>query len=149
MTARLDAYDQFTTIQGSNPFKDVSTWHDWETGQLLLHVNTAKPEASLFPPDKGALFQRGKNNKLITLSKSFSLSVTSEGMKVVGTDPVIFTLFPFSKMQSMIINAKNTIEFYHDDELYRIRLERRSSSLKYVELFHMLACGQERKEETL
>lgn len=149
MTARLDAYDQFTTIQGSNPFKDVSKWHDWETRQLFLHVTTAKPEASLFPPDKGALFQRGKNNKLITLSKSFSLSVTSGGMKVVGTDPVIFTLFPFSKMQSMIINAKNTIEFYHDDELYRIRLERRSSSLKYVELFHMLACVQERKEETL
>ena len=86
---------------------------------------------------------------LLTLSKEFSLSMTGEGMLAVGTNPVLFSLFSFSHMQSMIINAKNTIEFYHDEKLYRIRIEKNSSSLKYVELFHMHAYAQKEKKETL
>ena len=58
-----------------------------------------------------------KSCKLVTLSKDFSLSLNDEGMQVVSSNPVLFAQFPFSKMQSMIINAKNTIEFYHDEKL--------------------------------
>jgi 1-acyl-sn-glycerol-3-phosphate acyltransferase len=137
MNSRLDAYDQFTTVQGSNPFKDVPQWHEWEAEQLLIHLQTANPDIPIFPPDKGVLFQRGEDGKLFTLSKDFSLSATSEGMQVVSPDPVLFSLLPFSKMQSMVINAKSTIEFYHDDKLYRIRIEKDGSPLKYLELFHM------------
>ncbi|HAF84976.1 MAG TPA: 1-acyl-sn-glycerol-3-phosphate acyltransferase [Sphaerochaeta sp.] len=139
MVSHLDAYDQFTTVQGNNPFKDVPQWHEWEQQQLLIHLQTANPDAPIFPPDKGILFQRGKDDKLFTLSKDFSLSSTREGLQVVSPDPVLFSVLPFSKMQSMVINAKNTIEFYHDDKLYRIRIERDGSSLKYVELFHLYA----------
>ncbi len=149
MTARLDAYDQLTTLQGDNPFTDVPQWHDWEAGQLLTHMQDTSFGSPIFPPDKGVLFQRGEDGKLLTLSKEFSLSMTGEGMLVVGTNPVLFSLFSFSHMQSMIINAKNTIEFYHDEKLYRIRIEKNSSSLKYVELFHMHAYAQKEKKETL
>ena len=144
MSSHLDAYDQFKSVQGNNPFKDVPQWHDWERGQLFSHVQAANPEKSLFPSDKGVLFQRGEEGKLIIMSKDFSLSAMKEGMQVVSTNPVLFSLFSFSKMQSMVINAKNTIEFYHDDKLYRIRTEKDGSPLKYVELFHLL-----NKKETL
>jgi len=149
MTARLDAYDRLTTLQGHNPFTDVPQWHDWEAGQLLMHVQNAAFDIPIFPPDKGVLFQRGEGGKLLTISKDFSLSMTGEGMQVVGTNPVLFIRFSFSTMQSMIINAKNTLEFYHDEKLYRIRIEKNSSSLKYVELFHMQAIAKKEKKETL
>ncbi len=137
MTSRLDAYDQFSTLQGNNSFKDVPQWHDWETEQLRMHLQTVKPDIPLFPPDKGVLFQRGEGGKLFILSKDYSLTATSEGMQVVSTNPVLFSMFSFSKMQSMVINAKNTIEFYYDDKLYRIRIEKDGSPVKYVELFYM------------
>ncbi len=137
MKARLNAYDQFTDLQGNNPFKDVSRWHDWEVEQLRIHLETAKPEASLFPPDRGILFQKGEDGKHVTLSKDFSLSATGEGIQVVSASPVLFTMLSFSKMQSMVINSKSTIELFNDDKLYRIRIGKDSSPLKYVELFHM------------
>jgi hypothetical protein len=49
-----------------------------------------------------------------------------------GLDSIIFD---FSRMQSMIINAKGTVEFFHDDELWRIRIVGDRSIVKYVELF--------------
>jgi len=147
MKARLDAYDQVSTVQGNNPFKDVPQWHSWEQEQLLAHVQSAQAEPHLFPPDKGVLFQRGEANKLFTLSKDFSLTATREGIQVVSSNPVLFSLFYFSKMQSMVINAKNTIEFYHDDTLYRVRIEKNGSSLKYVELYNLYAVELKEKGE--
>ena len=41
--------------------------------------------------------------------------------------------FSFIDMQSMIINAKSTVEFYHNDQLWRIRIASNRSILKYVE----------------
>lgn len=149
MTARLDAYDQITTLEGENPFKDIPQWHDWETEQLLPHMQETSAGDSLFPPDKGVLFQRGENNKLMTLSKDFSLTITSDGLQVTSTNPVIFSLFSFSHIQSMIINAKNTIELYYNEKLYRIRIEKQGSSLKYVELYQLLAHAKKERKETL
>ena len=149
MAARLDAYDQFTTFQGNNPFKDVPEWHDWEEQQLLVHLQRAEADTPIFPPDRGVLLQIGEEGKLLTLSKDFSLTMTDEGMQVVSATPVLYSFFSFSNMQSMIINAKNTIEFYHDEKLYRIRIEKNGSALKYVELYHMQAFTQEDKKEIL
>lgn len=143
MSARLDAYDQFTPIQGNNFFLDVPQWHDWEAEQLRTHLQTATIDLSLFPPDKGVLFQRGEAGKLYILSKNFSLTATSDGMHIVSSNPVLFFLLSFSKIQSMVINAKNTIEFYHDGILYRIRIEKDGSPLKYVELFNMYTKKEE------
>ena len=149
MKSRLDAYDQLNTVQGTNPFRDIPQWHDWEKEQLGIHMQQAKSETALFPADKGVLFQRGEKGKLVCLSKDFSLTTTKEGIQVVSTDPVLFSLFSFSKMQSMVINAKNTIEFYHDDKLFRIRIEKNSSPVKYVELFHLYGVALKEKEENL
>lgn len=149
MRSRLDAYDQFITVQGNNPFKDVSTWHAWEQEQLLDHLQTAEPDTGLFPPDKGVLFQTGEGGKLFSLSKDFSLTATREGLQVVSSSPVLFSMLSFSKVQSMVINAKNTIEFFHDDKLYRIRVEKNGSPLKYVELFNQYAITLKHKEENL
>lgn len=149
MTARLDAFDQITTLKGKNPFTDVPQWHTWEAGQLVPRMQDAGSLTPIFPPDRGVLFQRGEDGKLVTLSKDFSLTISDGGMQVASSNPVLFSLFSFSNMQSMIINAKNTIEFYHDEKLYRIRIEKKGSSLKYVELFHMQALAQKNREEHL
>lgn len=149
MTARLDAHDQFTPLQGNNPFKDVPEWHDWEARQLLLYLRNAQADTPIFPPDSGVLFQIGEDNKLLTLSKDFSLTITREGMQVVSANPVLYSFFSFSNMQPIIINAKNTMEFYHGEKLYRVRIEKNGSTLKYAELFHMQAFAQEDKKENL
>ena len=44
-------------------------------------------------------------------------------------------LFDFTDIQSMIVNAKSTVELYHDDQLWRIRVSPDRSILKYVELY--------------
>jgi hypothetical protein len=44
----------------------------------------------------------------------------------------------------MIINAKSTVEFYHNDQLWRIRIVPDRSILKYVE-FHTARMLQEKE----
>jgi 1-acyl-sn-glycerol-3-phosphate acyltransferase len=44
-------------------------------------------------------------------------------------------LMAFTDIQSMIINAKNTVELYHLHTLYRIRIHKRGCILKYVEAY--------------
>lgn len=41
----------------------------------------------------------------------------------------------FENIQSLIINAKNTVELYHDNTLYRIRIFKRGCILKYGEMY--------------
>ena len=138
MVVRLDVYDHFINIKEKNTFKDVPQWHEWERKNLGQIMKTQTNDQDIFPPDRGVLYQIGRENRLDTLSKSFILTVNREGMTLQKTSTFRapeFTFFPFDKIQSMIINAKNTLEFYFRDELYRIRIHKNGSILKYVESF--------------
>lgn len=137
LKSRLDAHDRFIPIQGNNPFRDVPAWHEWERSQLLSRMEATTEGSPIFPPDKGVLYQKGVDTKLLTLSKDFTLTMTGEGLQVTSNNPPLLALFPLATIQSMIINAKHTIELYCEETLYRIRIDKHGSSLKYVELFHL------------
>lgn len=131
----LDDYDNFISNK-KNVVKSIPAWHKWEKEQL-------KTLEGSFSEDKGVLLQRGIDNKLVTLSKNFSLSLEGERMVVRFKKPVASgflkgltsLVFDFDKMSSMIINAKGTVEFFNDNQLWRVRIVENRSILKYVEFF--------------
>lgn len=92
--------------------------------------------------DQGILFQIPGKKKLVTVSKSFSISAEKEGIRFVFDSAVSHQgksfselFFPFSSIESMIINAKQTVEFYSDSVQYRFRTALDRSPLKYQELY--------------
>lgn len=128
--ASLDPYDKLHTTQGTHHFDDIAFWHAWEREYITL------PQSSslTFPPDRGVLLQTGDAKKLVTLEKRFTLQMDQEGIRIkseTGRDMFL----AFESIQSMIINAKNTVELYHDNTLYRIRIFKRGCILKYVEMY--------------
>ena len=44
-------------------------------------------------------------------------------------------VIPVSSIESLVINAKQTIEFYSDGKQYRFRVDENRSPLKYQELW--------------
>ena len=142
----LDAYDRFSLVRGSRSFIDVPQWHAWERGELEKFLVDAKDDTPLFPPDKGELFQLGVGNRLRLLTKRFTLSLSAQGLTltrldhkssdVLGDSKVL--QFPFNRIQSMIVNVKSTVELYMDDTLYRVRIHKRSSILKYIESYQTI-----------
>lgn len=141
---KLDPYDDLVLVSGNpNGIASIPAWHAWERAELGSIRATHTAESPLFPPDRGVLFQHGVDNRLLTLSRRFSL--TLEPTRLVVNFPKVVPsgilqglqsiIFDFSRMQSMIINAKGTVEFFHDDELWRIRIVGERSIVKYVELF--------------
>ena len=143
MTVRLDEFEYFTSLKGHNAFENLPQWHDWEREQLHTLLLNAKKGTLLFPPDRGVLLQIGLGQTLVTLSKKFEVTLTKEAItvyrqdrsdtKTLRNEEII--VFPFNAIQSMIINAKSTIELYRGEELYRIRIEKTSSILKYTETY--------------
>jgi 1-acyl-sn-glycerol-3-phosphate acyltransferase len=129
-TMELDQYDRLHLLDGKHPLEDVANWHAWEQSYMTGPEGTTLT----FPPDEGVLFQTGDYTKLIVLAKRFRLSMEKGGMQVTLPDNT-FQYFPFDAIQSMIINAKNTVELYHNNTLYRIRIQKRGSILKYVEMY--------------
>ncbi|MDX9938793.1 MAG: lysophospholipid acyltransferase family protein [Sphaerochaetaceae bacterium] len=138
---RLDAYDELHLLSGNpNGIASIPQWHEWEKH----HLHTiARQDKFLFPADPGVLLQCGVDGKLITLSKRFSVSLGQEEM-TIRFPAVVPTgmlrgmsslVFGFSDMQSMIINAKGTVEFFHADQLWRVRIAADRSILKYVEWY--------------
>lgn len=112
--------------------KTVADWHKWEASYLSQVEN--------FSSENGVLFQKGKigENKLSTLSKNISVSLSKNTARVYykekGSKKHLVN-FPYEKVSSLILNAKQTIELCMEDEVYRIRLLPDASSLKYHEKY--------------
>ncbi len=128
--ATLDAFDQLHLQKGEHAFADVAAWHAWEK-ELITSGQGATLE---YPYDQGVLFQKGEERRLCTLSKHFTLHMEADGFSLKTREGQIHR-FAFSDIGSMIINAKNTVEFFHNQQLYRIRIQQRGSILKYVERY--------------
>lgn len=137
LTCVLDPYDHVQVTQGITPgFTSIAQWHTWEQQQL----RTSDATGELFPPDQGVLLQQGVGNKLVTISRDFTVTLESDRIVIAFKTSVPDHLsnprvFSFENMQSMIINAKSTIELYHADQLWRIRIVGNRSIVKYVEYY--------------
>lgn len=130
LTMELDNHDKLHTVQGKTNFEDVAAWHSWERE----YSASIEGNELVFPPDKGVLFQTADERHLKLISKDFTLSLELDGMRLKERNGKEY-LMAFSDVQSMIINAKNTVELYHHHTLYRIRIHKRGCILKYVEAY--------------
>ena len=138
----LDPYDTLHPLEhGPDSIQSVADWHRWEKGEIGRLQGSP-----LFPPDRGVLLQCGVEGRLVTLAKRFTVQLERDRIIVVfdgvvptgmlkGQKTVVFT---FGRMQSMIINVKSTVEFFHEDQLWRIRVASDRSILKYVEWYDAL-----------
>jgi len=118
--------DNFLRIKSSNhKFTKVSEWRKWEINQLK--------KIESFPIEKGILFQTLEGRKLKTLSKDFKISL-KDGAIIISYKDKKFVL-DFEKMNSLILNSKQTIELYHNNIQYRIRLLPDGCSIKYFDYF--------------
>ncbi len=139
-SAEFDEYGRIRTNDPAIPYTRLSEWHEWERKRLEeIYLGTEKGE--IFS-DHGILFQIPGKKKLVTVSKSFSISAEKEGIRFVFDSAVSHQgksfselFFPFSSIESMIINAKQTVEFYSDSVQYRFRTALDRSPLKYQELY--------------
>ncbi len=127
---QLDHYDRLHTLKGTTVFEDVAAWHAWEREFL----RTGSASSLVFPPDRGVLFQTGDATSLTTLSKQFTLVLGKEGL-TIQLDDKSNRFLAFNAIQSMVINAKATLELYHENTLYRIRIQKTGCIIKYVEMY--------------
>lgn len=134
----LDAFDRPHT---GNPTADgckiefdrIHTWRMWQKDFLAQKLLTLQPDELVFPEDTGIFFLKGIKNRFKKLETEFTFFATPTAMTVCGKKEQV--RFEFSQIQSLIINTKQTMEFYHNDVLYRIRLDQESSAVKYQELY--------------
>lgn len=115
------------------PYETMTEWHQAERKELreLLH---SEPANKVLFEDHGVLLQMGGKKKQHVLSKEFKVSSTKENLIFSFSDREEMT-FAYEKIESMIICAKYTVEFFYESQQYRFRLQGRESSLKYQDLY--------------
>jgi 1-acyl-sn-glycerol-3-phosphate acyltransferase len=140
LKGKLNPYDELEPVSADFPALDsIHAWHEWEQSELVGIARETAGGTPLFPADEGVLLQKGEGKRLVTWSKRFTLTLESDRMVATGKFAGAGTLvFAFKDIQSMIVNAKSTVEFYHGDTLWRIRVVGTRSILKYVELYGSL-----------
>ena len=127
----LDNNDNLTSVEV--PFTRLSEWHSWEAGEIA--------KLPSLPEERGVLFQKGDSNdegELETISKDITVKLENGILKVdcrLSLGRTGHYDLPLSKVTSLILNAKQTMELFCEDVLYRIRLLPDSSSLKYHEYY--------------
>ena len=125
----LDEQDNLTSVD--TPFSKLSQWHRWEAEKIAAMEE--------FPKEKGVLLQKGDADdagELETLSTDLTVQLKDNAIRVEYSDKEDRILeLPLEKVSSLVLNAKQTMELFCDDVLYRIRLLPDSCSLKYHEYF--------------
>ncbi len=130
LTMELDDFDKLHTIKGNTNFEDVAAWHSWQKQYSL----SEEGKKLVYPPERGVLFQTADERHLILISKTFTLGFEQGGMRLKEANGKEH-YFAYADISSMVINAKNTLEFYHNQTLYRVRLHKRGCILKYLEAY--------------
>ena len=111
----------------------MKDWHTWESSEIC------KLEG--FPKEDGVLLQTGDANndgELQTISTKISVQLRNDVLYVdCGDDCQGKNRYelPMSNISSLVLNAKQTMELFCDDVLYRIRLLPEANALKYQEYF--------------
>ncbi len=147
-SATFDDYGRIRTNDDDIPYTKLSEWHEWERKELGEIFDRTEEGSTIFT-DSGILFQIPGKKKLETVSEDFTVTVTKEGFVFIFSSPIPHEgksverlFFPFSSIESVVINAKQTIEFYADGKQYRFRTALDRSALKYQEIYlHVKAKG--------
>ncbi len=71
-----------------------------------------------------------------TISREFTVSVYPHRFVLTFSDSSMpQKIFEFARINSLIVNAKSTIEFSYESVIYRMRLARGGSSVRYLEQY--------------
>ena len=140
----LDEKDNLTSV--STPFSKLSQWHSWEAEKISRMKE--------FPKEKGVLLQKGDANDdgtLETLSSNITVQLKNDIIYVEkGSEGGSVLELPLEKVSSLVLNAKQTMELFCNEVLYRIRLLPDSCSLKYHEYFlSFKASGKDTEEKKI
>ena len=146
----FDDYGRIRTNNAEIAYTRLSDWHHWERKELSEIY--ARTESGEIFSDHGILFQIPGKKKLQTVSTSFEISGEKEGLRFTFENEIRHKeksfkelFFPFASLESIVINAKQTVEFYADGIQYRFRTALDRSPLKYQELYG--AYSEQRVEE--
>lgn len=136
----LDDSDNLTSLD--TPFTRLSQWHSWEASEI--------GNRAVLEPEPGVLFQKGDADNeggLETISKKITVQLKDDVIIVTckGVRGRQYQL-PLNQVSSLILNAKQTIELFLGDILYRIRLLPGASSLKYHEYYISYVNRKSRKD---
>lgn len=126
----LDEYDRIVNAERI-PFSRLSEWHEHEKEELRKLWHQEDDGRPIFPEDNGILLMKLEGNRFRVLSRKFTVRVTRQGIEI----PEHGLVFSFKDISSMVINAKQTIELFRHDDVYRFRLAKGSSPLKIWELY--------------
>ncbi len=152
----LDDYDFIHSHHNSNNTPEtISQWHKWEIDYLKQLSRTVETDQPLFPTDEGTSFQIAHKNRLKELSTDFSVDAYCNKFIInVNTfkrkiESIVESQieFNFEEISSIAINAKSTLEFTYKNHIYRMRVKKGKSILKYMELFQHRDC--ERLKESM
>ncbi len=135
--------DRDDLLSAETPFTKMGQWHNWEAEEI--------GKISSLPEEQGVLLQKGDSNDegdLELLSKNITVHVESDVIHVKCNDGEKKEYqLPLSDVTSLILNAKQTMELFCGDVLYRIRLRPEACSLKYHEYYlAYVKRSQEKKE---
>ena len=125
----LDEKDNLTSVD--TPFTRLSQWHTWEAEMIC--------DRDEFPPEPGVLFQKGDaddEGDLQTISKNITVRLAHDVLEIkCNTGKREVFRLELDKVNSLVLNAKQTMELFFGDVLYRIRLLPQACSLKYHEYY--------------
>ncbi len=144
---RLDEYDSLVPLSAEAEAMSLAEWHRWESKVLEELFLSHSGENTLFPPDTGVLYQRIEEPLMETLSRSFTVEVFSRYMILSLSPSGKKVRFEYEDIASMAVNAKSTIEFSYRSVIYRMRLARGGSSLRYLEMYQLYQ--KYRKQESI
>ena len=122
--AKAELDDKDNIVSEKIPFKRLKDWHNWEAGKIKSVTG--------FPEEKGVLLQI--EDKII--SKDINVHLEDNVLSIKCNDITENNEYrmPLDQISSMVLNAKQTMEFFCSDVLYRVRLNPDACSLKYKEL---------------
>lgn len=115
-------------LVGDFRFSRIADWAGWQRGAI--------GDIDCLPPEPGVQFRtllHGRRMK--TLSKKITVSADPDSMVVVDETGKRTYFFPWENVSSLIINAKQTMELIYNGQVWRVRLEKCASSLKYMEYY--------------
>ncbi len=118
--------DDYLRIKSAHhSFTKLHSWREWEKKQLL--------EVDSFKEEKGVLLQTLVDNKFKILSKDIRVRMENDAM-IIKYDNTKLVL-DFDSISSLILNAKQSIELYHHNVQYRIRLSSNGCAIKFFDYF--------------
>lgn len=131
-STRLDGRYDLVEDKGF-AISSMTGWHEEERKELRRLLKTEDNDKTIFS-DRCILFQKREGNRLVKLSSWCKVESDKENLFIILEEGNPLR-FPYKEIESMIICAKYTVEFFHSGQQYRFRLEGRQSSLKYQDLY--------------